>query len=96
MTPRPRLEYFYNLKKRILEEIHENGANAPASSSDAWSEGWTRDVTLKDYLTAVEKMIEAMASLRDFEKEPLTPEEELALNDIWQLENTIAADVSLA
>lgn len=86
-TPRPRLEYFYNLKKRILLEIHEKGADAPARSSDAWSEGWSGDVTLAVYLAAVEKMIEAMAALRDFTTEPLTEQEESDLNDIWRLEN---------
>jgi hypothetical protein len=89
-SPRPRLEYFYNLKKRILKEILEKGADAPARSSDAWSEGWSRDVTLADYLLAVEKMIEAMASLRDFQIEPLTEQEESDLNDIWRLENANA------
>jgi hypothetical protein len=89
-SPQPRLEYFYNLKKRILKEILEKGADAPARSSDAWSEGWSRDVTLADYLLAVEKMIEAMASLRDFQIEPLTEQEESDLNDIWRLENANA------
>jgi hypothetical protein len=89
-TPRPRLEYFYNLKKRILVEIQEKGANAAARSSDAWSEGWSREVTLAAYLAAVEKMIEAMSSLRDFEIEPLTEQEEEDLSDIWRLENAIA------
>lgn len=85
-TPRPRLEYFYNLKKRILEEIQKKGSNAAASSSDAWSEGWSREVTLPAYLEAVEQMIEAMSLLRDFKVEPLTAEEDRDLNDIWQLE----------
>lgn len=93
-SARPRLAYFYNLKKAILEEIAEKGPDAAASSSKAWSEGWSRDVTLAAYLIAVEKMIEALASLRDYEKEPLTEEEEEDLNRIWRLEEAIAASMN--
>ena len=85
-TPRPRLEYFYHLKKCILQEIQKKGSNAAASTSDTWSDGWSREVTLAAYLAAVEQMIEAMSSLRDFKTEPLTKEEESDLSDIWQLE----------
>ena len=88
-TSRPRLEYFYNLKKLILEEIHAQGGDAPANLSKAWSEGWSREVTLADYLSAVEKMIEALASLRNFEKEPLTEQEEQDLHTIWLLEKSL-------
>lgn len=90
----PRLAYFYRLKKGILQEIHENGPAASASASKAWSEGWSREVTLAAYLAAVEKMIEAMASLRDFEREPLTKEEEEDLHSIWRLEEALAAHMS--
>jgi hypothetical protein len=85
----PRLAYFYRLKKIILEEIHANGVNAPASQSAAWSDGWTREVSLGDYLLATEKMIEALAALRDFEKEPFTADEENDLNKIWSLETAL-------
>jgi hypothetical protein len=93
-SSRPRLAYFYNLKRGILEEIQEKGPDAAASSSKVWSEGWSRDVTLATYLAAVEKMIEALASLRDFEREPLTEEEEIDLSCIWELEEAIAASMS--
>lgn len=85
----PRLAYFYRLKKSILKEISAKGAHAPAAQSDAWSEGWSRDVSLGDYLLAIEKMIEALAALRDFEKEPLTEGEESDLNQIWMLEQAL-------
>jgi hypothetical protein len=87
----PRLEYFYNLKKLILQEIQNNGAGALASSSKAWSEGWSREVTLGSYLAAVEQMIEALAALRDFEKEPLTEQEEQDLSAIWMLESALGS-----
>lgn len=93
-SSRPRLAYFYNLKRAILEEIQEKGPGAAAGASKAWSEGWSRDVTLATYLAAVERMIEALASLRDFEKEPLTAEEEDDLNCIWRLEEAIAAGMN--
>jgi hypothetical protein len=90
MKPRePRLAYFYDLKKLILREILENGPDAPASASAAWSEGWSREVTLAVYLASIEKMIEALATLRDFEKEPLTEKEESDLNEIWLLEQSM-------
>ncbi len=92
-SSRPRLAYFYNLKKGILEEIQEKGPGAAAGASKAWSDGWSRDVTLAAYLAAVEKMIEALASLRDFDKEPLTEDEENDLNRIWQLEEAVAASI---
>ncbi|MGV3742390.1 MAG: hypothetical protein ACO1NO_08780 [Burkholderiaceae bacterium] len=85
----PRLTYFYRLKKMILKEIHAKGAQSPAMQSEAWSEGWSRDVSLGDYLLAIEKMIEALAALRDFEKEPLTEGEEADLNEIWGLEQAL-------
>jgi hypothetical protein len=88
-TKEPRLAYFYQLKKLILKEIHGRGATTPASDSAAWSEGWTKNVTLKEYLLAIEKMIEALASLRDFEKEPLTEAEDSDLNEIWRLESAL-------
>jgi hypothetical protein len=91
---RPRLAYFYHLKRGILQAIHENGPAAAASSSKVWSEGWSREVTLAAYLAAVEKMIEALASLRDFEREPLTKEEEEDLHSIWRLEEALAARIS--
>lgn len=93
-SSRPRLAYFYNLKREILEEIQEKGPGAAAGSSKAWSDGWSRDVTLATYLAAVEKMIEALASLRDFDREPLTEEEESDLSRIWQLEEAVAASMS--
>ena len=86
----PRLAYFYRLKKMILEEIHAKGAEAPASQSAAWSDAWSREVSLADYLLAVEKMIEALASLRDFEKEPFTEDEERVLNESWALEQALS------
>lgn len=46
-------------------------------------------MTLADYLRAVEKMIEALAALRDFEQEPLTESENEDLNEIWQLEEAL-------
>jgi hypothetical protein len=85
----PRLAYFYRLKKMILKEIHVKGGNAPAAESAAWSDGWSRNVTLADYLRAVEKMIEALSALRDFEKEPLTESEDADLNEIWGLEQAL-------
>jgi hypothetical protein len=85
----PRLAYFYRLKKTILKEMHARGTDASAAESEAWSEGWSRDVTLGDYLLAVEKMIEALASLRDFEKEPFTEAEDSDLNEIWGLESAL-------
>ncbi|MDQ9171174.1 hypothetical protein Q8A64_12240 [Oxalobacteraceae bacterium R-40] len=88
-TREPRLAYFYRLKKLILKDIHIKGADAPAAESNAWSEGWSRNVTLADYLRAVEKMIEALAALRDFEQEPLTESENEDLNEIWQLEEAL-------
>lgn len=91
---RPRLAYFYNLKRGILEEIQEKGPGAAAGSSNVWSEGWSREVNLATYLLAVEKMIEALASLRDFEKEPFTEEEESDLKRIWQLEEAFIASMS--
>ena len=93
-SSRPRLAYFYNLKKGILEEIQDKGPGAAANSSKVWSDGWSRDVSLATYLAAVEKMIEALASLRDFEGEPLTEEEETDLSCIWQLEENIASRMS--
>ncbi len=65
------------------------GANARASESAAWSDAWSRDVSLADYLLAIEKMIEALASLRDFEREPLTEDEDVDLNEIWSLEQAL-------
>lgn len=88
-APEPRLAYFYRLKKEILKEIHANGVHAPAMQSAAWSEGWSRNVSLGDYLLAIEKMIEALAALRDFEKEPLTENEENDLTEIWKLETAL-------
>lgn len=88
-TNEPRLAYFYRLKKSILKEILAKGAAAPAMESAAWSDGWTRNVSLGEYLRAVEKMIEALAALRDFEKEPFTQNEENDLNDIWMLETSL-------
>jgi hypothetical protein len=85
----PRLAYFYRLKKSILKEIGVKGAQAPAMQSDAWSDGWSRNVSLGDYLLAIEKMIEALAALRDFENEPLTESEENDLNEIWMLEQAV-------
>lgn len=93
-SSRPRLAYFYNLKKGILEEIRDKGRDAPAGSSKVWSDGWSREVTLATYLAAVERMIEGLASLRDFEKEPLTEDEEADLNCMWELEEAIAARMS--
>lgn len=85
----PRLAYFYRLKKSILKEIHAKGADSPAPESAAWSEGWSRNVSLRDYLLAIEKMIEALAALRDFEKEPFTEDEEKDLQEIWALEHAL-------
>lgn len=85
----PRLAYFYRLRKLILMEIHAHGADAPASRTAAWSDGWSREVTLRDYLHSIEKMIEALAALRDFEKEPFTADEERDLHDSWLLENSL-------
>jgi hypothetical protein len=85
----PRLAYFYRLKKTILKEIHARGTSSPASDSTAWSDGWSRNVSLGDYLLAIEKMIEALASLRDFEKEPFTEAEENDLHEIWLLESAL-------
>jgi hypothetical protein len=85
----PRLAYFYDLKKTILKEIHARGADSPAPDSAAWSDGWSRNVSLNDYLLAIEKMIEALASLRDFEKEPFTEAEENDLHEIWLLESAL-------
>jgi hypothetical protein len=93
-SSRPRLAYFYNLKRGILEEIQEKGPGAAAGSSKVWSEGWSREVNLATYLAAVEKMIEALASLRDFKKEPLTKEEERDLDNIWLLEKAIVASMN--
>lgn len=88
-TQEPRLAYFYRLKKAILKEIHAHGSSSPASDSAAWSDGWSRNVSLGDYLLAIEKMIEALASLRDFEKEPFTEAEESDLHEIWLLESAL-------
>lgn len=85
----PRLAYFYRLKKLILKEMLAKGAEARAAESTAWSDGWTRDVSLAEYLKAIEKMIEALAALRDFEKEPLTKGEDADLNEIWGLEQAL-------
>jgi hypothetical protein len=88
-TREPRLAYFYRLKKMILKDIQAKGMHAPAAESEAWSDGWSRNVNLADYLLAVEKMIEALAALRDFEKEPLTESEDAELNEIWLLEQAL-------
>ena len=82
----PSLSWLYRTKNIVLQEILQKGAQALIEPDSDFAKDASRQVTLHQYLSAIEKMIEAMASLRDFQKEPFTSKEQKELHAMWLLE----------
>ena len=82
----PKLAYLYAFKRAILVDILKKGDGAIAEPASMEKLGLSGTFTLKTLFDAVVKMIEAMASLRDFSKEPLTEQEEEDLAAAAQME----------
>jgi len=83
----PRLAHLYQLRRDLLRASLQFGPTAVVAEEDAAALGVSASVSFATLRSAVEQMIEAMSTLRDFSKEPLTEHEQAILDETWGLEH---------